>query len=377
MLGTLAASPRKGASMPLPRSTLLAMTVASLLAAGAAPADVRPAMTPPRAITPCQPKAPGTGAPNASAGRVLAAAEKHLGDTPHPLAHVHTEGTLPHQGIRDESIAAERDWPLMRQAALAWRLSADARYLKQVDSYLLAWVGTYRPDFNPIDETNLDGLIEAYVLTSAGLPASTRDATRGWLRALGEGYIQRISAFHDPKPGTATNNWQSHRVKLVTLAAAALGDQAMLKTARGLFERQVADNIRPDGEVIDFAERDALHYVVYDLQPLVAAALAAKPFGGDWLHYASPEGASLAKALDWLRPYAMGGKTHEEFVHTHVKFDRDREQAGEKGYSGTWDPKSAASLYWLAAALDPDYLPVARQLSAEPPDWIGACSYDR
>jgi hypothetical protein len=220
-------------------------------------------------------------------------------------------------------------------------------------------------------------LIDAYVLTSAGLPASTRDATRAWLRKLGEGYIQRIAAFHDPNPDTATNNWQSHRVKLVTLVAAALGDQAMLKTARGLFERQVADNIRPDGEVTDFAERDALHYVVYDLQPLVAAALAAKPFGGDWLHYASPEGASLAKALDWLRPYAMGGKTHEEFVHTHVKFDRDREQAGEKGYSGTWDPKSAASLYWLAAALDPDYLPVARQLSAEPPDWIGACSYDR
>jgi hypothetical protein len=360
----------------MPRALLLfALPLAAI--AGHAETPPRRAMTPPRAITLCQPAAPGAGGPNASASRVLAAAAAHLGARPHALAHVHTEGTLPHQGIRDESIAAERDWPLMRQAALAWRLSADARYLKQVDDDLSAWVGTYQPDFNPIDETNLDGLIDAYVLTSAGLPASTRDATRAWLRKLGEGYIQRIAAFHDPKPGTATNNWQSHRVKLVTLVAAALGDQAMLKTARGLFERQVADNIRPDGEVTDFAERDALHYVVYDLQPLVAAALAAKPFGGDWLHYASPEGASLAKALDWLRPYAMGGKTHEEFVHTHVEFDRDREQAGEKGYSGTWDPKSAATLYWLAAALDPDYLPVARQLSAEPPDWIGACSYDR
>ena len=363
--------------MPLPRRrpTLFAMTVASLLAAAAAPADVRRTMTPPRAVTLCQPRAPGTGEPNASATHVLAAAEKHLDDKPHPLAHVHTEGTLPHQGIRDESTAAERDWPLMRQAALAWRLSADARYLRQVDEYLKAWTETYQPDFNPIDETNLDGLIDAYVLTSAALPAPTRDATRAWLRKLGDGYIQHIAAFHDPKPGTATNNWQSHRVKLVTLAAAALGDPAMLKTARELFERQVADNIRPSGEAIDFAERDALHYVVYDLQPLVAAALAAKPFDSDWLQYTSPEGASLAKALNWLKPYAMGEKTHEEFVHTHVKFDRDREQAGEKGYSGAWDPKSATSLYWLAAVLDPDYQPVARQLSPEPPDWIGACSY--
>jgi len=353
----------------------LSLAIAALFAASA-PAQVRRTMTPPRAITLCQPKAPGAGEQNASARRILAAAEKHLGDKPHALAHVHTEGTLPHQGIRDASIDAEHDWPLARQAALAWRLSADARYLRQVDDYLAAWSAAYQPDFNPIDETNLDGLIDAYVLTSAALPASTRDATRALLRKLGEGYIERIHAFPaGHKAGTASNNWQSHRVKLVTLAAAALGDQAMLKTAHELFARQVAGNIKPGGEVIDFAERDALHYVVYDLQPLVAAALAARPFGDDWLHEASPQGASVAKALDWLRPYAEGGKTHEEFVHTHVKFDRDREQAGEQGYSGPWDPKSAASLYWLAAQLDTSYLPVAQRLSPQPPDWIGACSF--
>ena len=360
----------------MPRGSIaLSLAIAALFTATAT-AQMRGTMTPPRAITLCQPKAPGAGEQNASAKQVLAAAEKHLDDQPHALAHVHTEGTLPHQGIRDQSIEAERDWPLMRQAALAWRLSADARYLHQVDAYLAAWSNTYQPDFNPIDETNLDGLIDAYVLTSAALPASTRDATRALLRKLGDGYIARIHAFPtEHKPGTATNNWQSHRIKLVALAAAALGDQAMLKTAHELFERQVADNIKPDGEVIDFAERDALHYVVYDLQPLVAAALAAKPFGDDWLRYATPQGASLAKALDWLRPYAEGSRTHQEFVHTRVKFDRDREQAGEKGYSGPWDPKTAAPLYWLAAQLDDGYLPVAQRLSPAPPDWIGACSY--
>ena len=353
----------------------LSFAIAVLFTASAA-AQVRGTMTPPSAITLCHPVAPGAGEQNASAKHLLAAAEKHLDDKPHALAHVHTEGTLPHQGIRDQSIEAERDWPLARQAALAFRLSADSRYLQQVNAYLAAWSSTYQPDFNPIDETNLDGLIDAYVLTSASLPAATRDATRALLRKLGEGYIERIRAFPTGhKSGSLTNNWQSHRVKLVTLAAAALGDTAMLKTAHELFERQLADNLKADGEAIDFAERDALHYVVYDLQPLVAAALAAKPFGNDWLHDATPQGASLAKALDWLRPYAEGSKTHDEFVHTHVKFDRDREQAGEKGYSGAWDPKSAAALYWLAAQLDGSYLPVAQQLSPQPPDWIGACSY--
>lgn len=263
----------------------------------------------------------------------------------------------------------------MRQAALAWRLSADGRYLRQVDAYLSAWAHTYQPDFNPIDETNLDGLIDAYVLASSGLSMETRNATRTLLRTLGEGYIERIGQFRGPARGTQTNNWQSHRVKLVAMTAAALGDTGMLKKARELFQRQVADNILPNGEVIDFRERDALHYVVYDLQPLVVAAMAAQPFeaNADWLHYTTPEGASIAKALDWLRPFAEGQRTHQEFVHTSVKFDRDRAQVGEAGYSGVWDPKTSSTLYWLAAQLDDSYLPVARQLAPQPPDWIGAC----
>ncbi|WP_266170112.1 alginate lyase family protein [Dyella subtropica] len=347
---------------------------------GAAAMSVRKDMTPPRPVSLCQPVAPGAGEQNASAQKILAEAEKHLGDQPHALPHVHTEGTLPHQGTRDESIAAEKDWPLMRQAALAWRLSADPRYLQQVNDYLAAWASTYQPDFNPIDETNLDGLIDAYVLASNGLHPETRDATRALLRKLGNGYIERIQQFHgqqlhEPRRGTTINNWQSHRVKLVTMVAAALGDTAMLNTARVLFQQQVADNILPDGSVIDFKERDALHYVVYDLQPLVQAALAAKPFdsGGDWLRHTAPGGASLGKALDWLQPYAEGQRSHQEFVHTSVKFDLDRARVGEAGYSGLWDPKTSSTLYWLAAQLDGRYLPVAQQLAPQPPAWIGAC----
>ncbi|MGY1918112.1 alginate lyase family protein [Pseudomonas tolaasii] len=302
----------------------------------------------------------------------LAAAQRHVGDQPHPLAHLHTEGTLPNHGIREQSIAAEKDWPVMRQAALAWRLSGDPRYLKQVDDFLAAWADVYQPDFNPIDETNLDMLINAYALTADHLRLETRDASRRLISSLGNGYIARIEQFHGQKKGTQTNNWQSHRVKLVTVAAAALGDKAMLAQAHQLFKQQIADNVLPDGSVTDFQDRDALHYVVYDLEPLVQAALAAKANGEDWLNLKS-NGASLAAALDWLVPYANGQRSHQEFVHTHVQFDKDRAGVGEAGYSGTWQPKSSATLFWLAAQLDARYLPVARQLAEHPADWISAC----
>lgn len=305
---------------------------------------------------------------------VLAFASRHLDSRPAPLSHLHTEGTLPHQGIRDQSVAAEKDWQVMRQAALAWRISGEARYLQQVDDYLTAWAAVYQPDFNPIDETNLDALIQAYTLTADALPPPTRSAAQKLLRTLGEGYVERIQEAHRPLPSSAINNWQSHRVKLITLVAVALEDRGMLATAHELFRRQVNDNIRPDGSVLDFTERDALHYVVYDLQPLVQAAIAAQSYGvGDWLHERAAHGASVADALAWLQPYAKGQRTHQEFAHTQVKFDTDRLKAGESGYSGPWDPKSSSTLFWLAAEVDDGYLPVAKQLAPQPPDWIAAC----
>src|SRR5471032_867526 len=91
-----------------------------------------------QALSACQP-----ATSNPTAKTLLAAAQRHLGDQPDALPHLHTEGTLPNQGIREQSIAAEKDWPVMRQAALAWHLSRDTRYLKQVDDYLSAWASTY------------------------------------------------------------------------------------------------------------------------------------------------------------------------------------------------------------------------------------------
>jgi hypothetical protein len=312
---------------------------------------------------------------NAFATRILQRAHAQRTAHPAPLAHVHTEGTLPHQGIRDASLAAERDWTIARDAAIAWRIGGEARYLAQADAYVAAWATTYEPDFNPIDETNLDALIDAYVLTQSALKPATRDAMRALLTRLAHGYVARMRPLDRPRSNSASNNWQSHRVKLVTLAAAALADDALLRTARGLFERQVAENILADGSVFDFHERDALHYVVYDLQPLVQAALAAKPFaiGGDWLSYESGEGASLGKALDWLRPYAEGRLSHEEFVHSRVAFDAERVRADVPGFRGAWDAKSSATLYSLAARLDARYANVARAVAAQPPDWIGIC----
>jgi hypothetical protein len=321
--------------------------------------------------------ASASAAAQPAAVRLLARASRQLAQTPHPMARLHTEGTLPHQGIYDESLMAERDFPVMRDAAVAWRLTGERRYAEQVDAFLRAWTATYVPSYNPIDETNLGPLIQSYAWARDGLSPETRAATGRFLSTLAEGYITRSETHRDsprpPQSATWTNNWQSHRVKIMAMSAAALDDHTLLAKVEQLFLAQLANNVKPDGSVIDFEQRDALHYVVFDLEPLATAAVAAQPFGRDWLRLKSSTGSSLASALSWLAPYASGERMHQEFVHSQVEFDRTRANAGVAGFSGQWEPKGAATLFQQAAVLDARYRPLAEKL-APAPDWIALCA---
>jgi len=292
---------------------------------------------------------------------------------PHPLAHVHTEGTLPHMGIRDQSLEAERDWPAMLHAALAWRAGVNEKSFDTARRFLLGWVDIYAPDLNPIDETNLDALIDTYAIIADRLDVQERDRVSVWLTKWGWGYVASIAQA--PKAGgTWTNNWQSHRIKLVTMIAAATGDDRLFAEARRLFRRQIEANLRPDGEVMDFAQRDALHYVVYDLEPLLRAALAARAYRQeDWYRWRAPNQASIARSVAWLTPYVTGEKTHEEFVHSKVAFDAERAAAGVKGFTGAFDVHDAAITYWSASRFDPALRKIAERLDPDAPPFVALC----
>jgi hypothetical protein len=105
----------------------------------------------------------------------------------------------------------------------------------------------------------------------------------------------------------------------------------------------------------------------------VTAAVAARRHNRNWLPERAQSGASLADALDWLTPYALGTKTHDEFVHSTVSFDASRREAGLPGFSGPWTAKNAAELFHLAARLDGRYAPVALRLAPTPPAWLAVC----
>ncbi|MDB5456911.1 MAG: alginate lyase, partial [Caulobacter sp.] len=185
------------------------------------------------------------------------------------------------------------------------------------------------------------------------------------------GYLDAM----DAKPRNFNTNWQSHRVKLAALAAFQTGDAKLIDRARQAFRAQISANLLADGAVYDFHERDALHYVTYDLDPLQMAALAARAHGEDWFGWRNPAGANLPAALDWLAPYATGEKVHIEFARSKIQFDRDRAAAGQKEYAPhPWDPANAVATFSLASLLDARYRPVrdglVARLDRSPPPWM-------
>ncbi|QTN20961.1 alginate lyase family protein [Brevundimonas sp. AJA228-03] len=312
-----------------------------------------------------------------AADAVIANATVGLSRPPGAIPVIHTEGTLPGRGIREISGRAREDFPISLSLGLAYRLTGERRYAERAEVYLMAWAETYRWSFNPIDETGFDTLIMTTDLVSDALTPDGKTRIDAFWRALAIGYLDAM----DGTPINAGTNWQSHRIKLATLAAYRIGDPALIDRARAAYRRHVSNNVLADGTVHDFHERDAIHYVTYNLDPLMTAALAARVHGEDWFGWRNPAGAGARDAVSWLLPYADGRLTHQEFVNSRIKFDADRARAGQPGYAGMWDRAGAVNTLGIASLLEPEFCdPYAalKRATGRPAavwiDWLGPAS---
>ncbi len=289
---------------------------------------------------------------------------------PSPMQQVHTESMLAGQDIYIQSIKSEKDLRLMLVSAIAWKNGMGNVWFEASKEYLLAWIKTYEPEYHPINETVFDQLIQTYAIIKSNLSPQERSDINKYLYNWANGYITRIN--NAPKGISWYSNWQSHRIKLITLIAVATDNDHLFNESRRLFQKQIEENMNSEGEVVDFKQRDAIHYVVYDLQPLLQAALAAMSRGEDWYHWIAPNNASLEKGVNWLTPYVTGEKTHNEFINSKIKLDAIRKQRGLKNFNGIFRPEEAKSVYWLASAFNVSYEPLALKLLAKPPlimDW--------
>ena len=297
------------------------------------------------------------------------AADAALADAPNPIDTIHTEGRLQGDPKKTATALAFRDMRKMYALALIYRTGGDKKYLNKAIEFLTSWSQKNVPNGDPIDDTNLDPAVETYDLIKGDLDAANNKLISAWLAQTAEMEIKKF------KPGreTSYNNWHSHRLKEIGEIGFAIGDKKYQQYAIDGMREQIARNLLSDGSSVDFKLRDALHYHVYDLEPLLKLAIILKRATGvDYYTYESPAQTSIKKSVEWLLPFLTGAKTHGEFVNSTVAFDKKRANNGEKDYvAGTlFNPKNGVGTLVLTEYFFPDAINLIQKLTGSTDTYV-------
>ncbi len=309
---------------------------------------------------------------------LLKTADEALLATPNPADTILSEGILQGDPRKTKTRKSLADMQKVYALGLAYKVNGQQKYLDKASEFLLAWAMRNQPQGNPINDTNLDQIIFTYDLLKTNLKPTVVIAVKLWLNEVVKQEMKTLNKALAKKDSTkAYNNWNSHRIKVITQIVSALDDKELINAVTQLYLMQISKNLKSDGSSFDFHERDALHYHVYDVDPLLVAAtiLTRDPnIKGDFYTYTSKDGNTLKKSVEWLLPYFTGVKTHAEFVNSGVAFDKKRAQNGEKGYiAGTlFKPSEARTSIALAGYFDSGMLSIYQQqtkTNSKYPNW--------
>jgi photosystem II stability/assembly factor-like uncharacterized protein len=316
---------------------------------------------------------PNAQAAQAALARVVARAEAALGRTPSPLRVLVYQGHLEAHPDRVITKAALGDMDHLRALSWASAATGDARYADKARQFLMAWVDTYEPTGNSINENKLDATITTFDLLRDRLSSAERERAETWLRKMAELQVGTGNIGEN-------DNWGAKRLKIVLLIGAALGEQKWVDHGVAGAKRLVAAGLHPDGTSEDLHRRDAMSYHTSCLKNLMELALAARRSGVSGLYaHASPKGSSIRKSVEYVVPYAKGEQVHSEWDGSKEPLDRQRWEAGDAYYrpGKPWDRRRGREMFILASFFDARLATIVDLLGAvEPSPVSGPASAD-
>lgn len=282
---------------------------------------------------------------------------------PDPIDTIISEGHLVTDPKKIRTNRSLADMNKIYALSITGRVADNKKYIDKSIAYIKAWATINHGTGNPINDTKLDGLLEGYDLVKEQATASDRALIETWLRQVANAEINHPRFKAAVK--SAANNWNSHRIKIVGNIAYLLNDKSYKVLTDTTLQLQLAKNLYANGSGMDFEERDALHYHIYTLEPLIAVATTIKRADGrDYYDYVSASGSSLKKSVAFLVPFATGEKTHQEFVNSKTAFDRQRAANKEAGYAigADFERKTAAGVLSQAAYFEPGLSSIVNNL---------------
>ena len=293
---------------------------------------------------------------------ILRTADASLKDAPNPIDTVVSEGHLANDPKKIITGRSLRDINKIYSLAIAYVIEKNKAYLEKLVSYLVAWATVNQPQGNPINDTKFEDLFFAYDLVKNDLASSQKIPIDTWLLKMAN---EEIRTGQNKAKTTSFNNWNSHRLKVIGLIAYILKDRDLKKHIEDELPVQIEKNLLPDGSGFDFHERDALHYHVYTLEPLISLATVLKrATGKDYYNFVSPSGASIKRSIAFLKPFVTGEKTHGEYVNSKVAFDKKRADNKEAGFEigANFKPAHALPVLIGAAYFEPECLEIVKQV---------------
>ncbi len=286
-------------------------------------------------------------------------ATRALNAVPDPIEKVITEGHLDNDPLKIRTMESLGDMDEIEALTWTWVVTDEARYAAKSREFMLAWAKVNQSDGDAINETRFEPVIVAYDLLRPTFSETDRRTVDDWLR-------NKANVLWKDHRGL-TENWFSHRLKIVGLIGWTLGDQTLIAETVDGFHRQINSNFKPDGASTDFYKRDAFHYHLYDVEPLLTLARVAERNGDNFFDYAGTNGATLGSGVAFVVPYAIGEKTHLEFVNSKVSFDLKRAKNGQGEYRPhQWNPHESIRMFSQAAWFRPEYGSLAAKLAGQP-----------
>lgn len=291
-------------------------------------------------------------------------ADAALSESPRPVDTIISEGHLATDPKKINTIKSLADMQKIYALAIAYQITKKKKYRNKSIEFLLAWAKTNHGVGNPINDTKLDAVWESYDLLKNEISQADKTIIEQWMQQVADA---EINVFFAKKSNKSTyNNWNSHRIKVVGLIAYTLNNVAYKTFTDSSLRIQIQKNLYADGSGMDFKDRDALHYHIYTLEPLLKIATVIKrATGKDYFIYQSPSGSSIQRSVAFLAPYATGEKIHHEFVNSKVSFDKKRADNKEPGYTigANFKPEAATEVLSYAAWFDAGYNTIVQKLT--------------
>ena len=275
-----------------------------------------------------------------SVGRAPESGDPHDYFTAPPYQHgdEHRDGVVNAEADRADYEAADVLADAVRDLALAYAVTGEARYAGKALDLIRFWALDPETRMNPRYTTD-----QSFIELSVTMPALFYGASvlwdaPGWTseeRAAFEGWVRAFMA--SAETWSRENNFENWRLVALASAAALVQDADVLDRAFNRWQALLDEQVATDGSLPrELRRTGSLSYSTYALGAMVQVAEIARHHGVDLYGYVSPGGRSLAQALDFHAPYVLDPA---RWPHPQDEsYEGENAALYEVAYAATGDP---------------------------------------